>query len=217
MPYLLHLPADTPLSAIQAALGRVRPRDIALIFPYGTPVTLASQVDFTALHSLHAFCETLDKHVVIIGGDEALRAAAVAAGFAAATSLDAWKGASSSRFPRPASPPVDEDSEWPTPLALVDIDHDHDIDLDILPEYVQQLLGDGHEYTGPRDHDAALEERIARNTRPLDDEDDIATIASESYEDGITSTIRGTSGLDSRHDVLGASSSEDESSNSSTM
>lgn len=216
MPHLLHLHSDTPLPTIQAAVGRVRPREIALIFPYGVPVALAGEADSAALHSLYRYCETLDKAVVIIGGDEALRAAAVLAGFAAATSLDAWKGASGSRFPHPMSAPDDE-GEWPTPLTLVGNDPDQEVDLDVLPDYVQLLLGD-EGYTGPRESDADLEERIARNTHPLeDDEDDIASIVSESYEDGITSTIRDTSGLADLRDVLGSSSDEDESSDSSTM
>jgi hypothetical protein len=76
------------------------------------------------------------------------------------------------------------------------------------------LLGDDQE----GDHDDAPEARLARNTHPLDDdEDDIAGLASESYEDGMTSTIRGTSGLGDWHDVLGTSRGEGESSDSSTM
>ncbi|MGZ3678693.1 MAG: hypothetical protein ACXWQR_09010 [Ktedonobacterales bacterium] len=218
MPYLLQLRADTSLSAIQTALGRVRPRDIALIFPSGMPVALASDADLTALHSLQRFCEALDKEVVIIGGDEALRAAAVASGFAAATSLDAWKGASGSRIPRPSSTTVDEDDEWPTPLSLVDVDAEPEADFDVLPEYVQQLLGDNQDFRGSDDQDDALEGRVARNTHPLDDdEDDTAAFVSESYEDGMTSTIRGTSGIEDWHDVLGSASGEGESSDSSTM
>lgn len=218
MPYLLRLHSDTPLSAIQAALGRIRPRDIALLFPYGTPVALVGDVDFVALHTLYRYCATLGKDVVIIGGDEALRAAAVATGFAAATSLDAWKGASGSRFARPVSAVADEGDAWPVSLSLVSTELDQDADLDVLPEYVQRLLGDGQEFTGPRDHDADLEARIARNTHPLvDDEDDIASIVSESYEDGITAAIRGTSGIKKWPDALGSSSDEEESSDSSTM
>jgi hypothetical protein len=218
MPYLLQVRADTSLSAIQIALGRIRPRDIALIFPSGMPVALAGDADLTVLHSLQRFCEALDKDVVIIGGDEALRAAAVASGFAAATSLDAWKGASGSRFPRPASTTVDEGDDWPTPLSLVDIDADQEADFDVLPEYVKQLLGDDPDFRGPHDHDDALEARVARITHPLeDDEGDTAGFVSESYEDGMTSTIRGTSGLEDWRDVLGSSSKEGESSDSSTM
>lgn len=198
MPYLLHLRADTSLSTIQMALGRVRPRDIALVFPYGMQVALASDVDFAALHSLQSFCEALGKDVVIIGGDEALRAAAVASGFAAATSLDAWKGASGARFPRPASSAAGEDDEWNTPLALVNIEADEEeVDFDVLPEYVQQLLEDGQEFTGPRDQDEALQARIKHDIHPLEEgDDDVASIASEYYEEGMTSTIRGTSGLE---------------------
>ncbi len=214
MPYLLRLHANTSATAIQEALACVRRRDIALIFPYGTPAALTSDVDVDALHTLHVYCETLGKDVVIIGGDEDLRAAAVAAGFASATSLDAWKGASGSRFPRPAaSLSGGEEDAWPASLSLVSVEPDQEADLDELPEYVQQLLGGDHGYTGPRDHDAALEARIAHITRPLDD-DDIAVIASESYEDGITSTIRGTSGVEKWPDVLGSTSDEEKSSRS---
>lgn len=218
MPYLLQLRADTSLSAIQTALGQVRPRDIALIFPSGMPVALACDVELTALHSLQRFCEALDKDVVIIGGDEALRAAAVASGFAAATSLDAWKGASGSRLPRPASTTADEDDEWPMSLSLVDVDADQEADFDVLPEYVQELLGDNQDFRGSDDQVDALEGRIARITHPLDDdEDDTAAFASENYEDGMTSTIRGSSGLEDWHDVVDSSSEEGESSDSSTM
>lgn len=220
MPYLLRLRADTSVSTIQEALAYIRPRDIAFIFPFGAPVALASEVDGGVLHTLHLFCETLGKDVVIIGGDETLRAAAVAAGFAAATSLDAWKGASGSRFPRPAPLSEDEkDGPWPLSLSFVSAETDQETgqeaDSDELPEYVRQLLGDDQGYTGPRDRDVALEARIARTTHPLDDDDDdIASIVSESYEDGITSTIRGTSGIGKRLDVFGASSGEEKSSDS---
>lgn len=214
MPYLLRLHANTSATAIQEALACIRRRDIALIFPYSTPAALTGDVD--ALHTLHLYCETLGKDVVIIGGDEDLRAAAVAAGFASATSLDAWKGASGSRFPRPAaSRSVDEGDAWPASLSLVSEEPDQEADLDELPEYVQQLLGGDHGYTGPRDRDAALEARIARITRPLDDDDsDIAVIVSESYEDGITSKIRGTSGIEQRPDAIGSSSDEEKLSRS---
>jgi hypothetical protein len=216
MPYLLRLHADTSATAIQEALACIRRRDLALIFPYGTPTALTGDVDADALHTLHLYCETLGKDVVIIGGDEDLRAAAVAAGFASATSLDAWKGASGSRFPRPAaSRSVDEGDVWPASLSLVSVEPDQEADFDELPEYVQQLLGGDDGYIGPRDRDAALEARIARTTHPLDDADgDIAIFASESYEDGITSTIRGTSGIEKCPDVLGASSDEEKSSRS---
>ncbi len=216
MPYLLRLHANTSATAIQEALACIRRRDIALIFPYGTPAALTSDVDIEVLHTLHLYCETLGKDVVIIGGDEALRAAAVAAGFASATSLDAWKGASGSRFPRPtASLAAGDGDAWPASLSLVSLEPDQEADFDELPEYVQQLLGGDHGYSGPRDRDAALEARIARTTHPLDDdEDDIAIIASESYEDGITSIIRGTSGIEKLPDALGSSSDEEKSSHS---
>lgn len=208
MPYLLQLRADTSFAAIQTALGRIRRRDIALIFPYGASVALVREAECTALHSLQRFCEALGKDVVIIGGDEALRAAAVASGFAAATSLDAWKGASGSRFLRPPSAQADED-DWISPLALVDIEADQEADFDVLPEYVQQLLGDAQEYTGPRDHDDALQARIAQDAQPLED-DDVASVASEHYEEGMTSTIRGTSGLESWRDAQNSPAGEGE-------
>lgn len=218
MPYLLRLRADATIAAIQMALGRIRPRDVALVFPPGIPIALTSDADFAGLLTLHRFCEALDKEVVIIGGDAALRAAAVASGFASATSLDAWKGASGSRLRRPTSAPMGAEDEWSAPLSLIGDDPDQEADFDVLPEYVQQLLENAEEYRVPHDHDPSLEARIARTTRPLDDdEDDIAGIASESYEDGFTAIIRGTGGLEEWPDALGSRTDEEESSDSSTM
>ena len=218
MPHLLRLRADASIAAIQTVLGRIRPRDIALVFPSGAPVALAGDGNFAALLTLHRFCEALGKDVVIIGGDEALRAAAVASGFASATSLDAWKGASGSRLRRPTSAPARAEDEWPAPLSLVRNELDKEADFDVLPDYVQQLLEDDEGDPGPHDRDPSLEARIARTTRPLDDdEDDIASIASESYEDGFTAIIRGTSGLEEWPGALDSAADEEESSDSSTM
>lgn len=88
MIHTIRLDAGTHLEAVRAALVRVPDREVALVFPLGQHCALAES---DALAALHQDCETQRIAAVIIGGDAALRAAAVAAGFAAATSLDEWE------------------------------------------------------------------------------------------------------------------------------
>src|SRR5579859_4440566 len=77
------------LRAIAAAIGRTRGHSIAVIFPSTPPPELAEGEE--ALAALRAHADRLGKHVVVVGGDETLRARAVAAGFPVATSLEEWQ------------------------------------------------------------------------------------------------------------------------------
>ncbi len=90
MIYTIQCDTGTPTDAIRAALARAPSDEIALTFPLGVACALA---DAAELEALWAHCQALGKHVVVIGGDQALRAHAVAAGFAAATSLEEWETA----------------------------------------------------------------------------------------------------------------------------
>ena len=88
MVHRISLAADAHLDAVRAAIERASAHELALIFPLGVHCVLASADTLTTLYEV---CAALEKDVIIIGGDGALRASAVAAGFAAATSLDEWE------------------------------------------------------------------------------------------------------------------------------
>lgn len=87
MVHVLRVAADARRDVIQNAINQASPLELALDFPLGVHCALTDE-DFVALF---AACAALGKDVVVIGGDGALRARAVAAGFAAATSLDEWE------------------------------------------------------------------------------------------------------------------------------
>jgi hypothetical protein len=88
MLYTVQLRPDTSREEAQTALARVASDEVGLVFPLGTRCVLASPDD---LEALHAFTESLRKRAIIVGGDETLRACAVTAGFAAATSVAEWE------------------------------------------------------------------------------------------------------------------------------
>jgi hypothetical protein len=90
MIHTIQLRPDTSREAAQAVLDRTQAEDVALAFPSGERCTLAREGE---LEALYQHCQALSKRVVIIGGDEMLRAYAVAAGFAAATSVEEWETA----------------------------------------------------------------------------------------------------------------------------
>ena len=91
MIYTIQCDTGTPTDAIRVALARApEDQEVALAFPLGAACALA---DAAELEALWAHCQALGKRVVVIGGDQALRAHAVAAGFAAATSLEEWETA----------------------------------------------------------------------------------------------------------------------------
>ena len=88
MPHVLRVPSEVTLDALQSAVAGLRARQIAVIFPSGRPSRLGSA---ETMRDLHSYAAVLGKDLIMIGGDPHLRAVAVAAGFAAATSLEEWE------------------------------------------------------------------------------------------------------------------------------
>lgn len=166
MAHILHLASTSRLPAIQADLARIRAQQVALVFPLHTHPLIA---EHDTLLALRAFCEALDKDVAIIGGDDALRALAVAVGFVAATSLDAYAAREHSGY----TPPPGSLAAWiEADAAFVASQHmaaEHQPSSDEPPAYVLELLRAEGTYTGPRD-DPTQSSPVRRSravTRPL--------------------------------------------------
>jgi hypothetical protein len=200
MTYTLAVLPDAPPAAILVALGRLRPREIALIVPLGKPSLLADPI---ALHQLALFCQHADKAIAIIGGEETLRARAVAAGFVVATSLEDHEQRASQHPLRRLSHQSWEDSyaqfvarrnsrpSRPRP-------RDDEVPLDEPPEYVRRLLEELP--ISPVVHGTpqpAAMQRSRRTTRklPAVADEDLVREAYESDEDTVTETIRTTGTL----------------------
>jgi hypothetical protein len=88
MTHLVRLRAGARAEEAQRALERAPVSDVAVILPLGVPVALAQGDE---LRQLAEFCQAQGKRIVLVGGDQALRAQAVAECLAAATSLDEWE------------------------------------------------------------------------------------------------------------------------------
>lgn len=76
------------LMDVLASLDRVSGRQIAVVFPHGSPCALGNPADLSVLAE---HCERRSIELTLIGGDSVLRAYAVAAGFSAATSIGEWQ------------------------------------------------------------------------------------------------------------------------------
>lgn len=193
---------DAPLAAVESALARVRDSRVALSFPAHPPASLA---DERALRLLAALCGGLGKDVLIVGGDDHLRALAVAAGFAVATTL-------ADDEPRPTR----DDAEFPAAAweqaeatfavhrgrVTLPLRMDDDVPEDLAdepPDYVRHLVQREGTYRGPRDEDGSGVRRMPRVTRPLEplDDDDLLRFENESHEERVTRAIRRTGGLTS--------------------
>lgn len=194
------------LRAISAAIGRTRTRSVAVIFPPAPAPELAKQ---EALPALRAYADRLGKQVVVVGGDETLRARAVAAGFPVATSLEEWQ----------ADEPEAALMGWP-PAGRAGAEHapesvfvlpepaaggDGDVPREEMPEYVRRIRDLGGHYTGPLEAEPARTgqtRRLPRITMPLPaveldpdgDTADAVRLAQERREERITSAIRRTGG-----------------------
>jgi hypothetical protein len=88
MVYTIHLEAAASGEMARAAVARAPRGEVALVFPWGRPCALS---DASWLAALYDACAARDILLVIVGGDHLLRAHAVAAGFAAATSIEEWE------------------------------------------------------------------------------------------------------------------------------
>lgn len=203
MPHVLRVPSDVTLEAIRSALAAVRTQRVAVIFPLGRPSRIGTA---ETMQDLHSYALVLGKDVIMIGGDPHLRAAAVAAGFAAATSLEEWEETQ----PELRAVTVRGGPTRPlwelTDLAIVSddwfaislpgaLDYPY---TDEPPPYVQELLAagiadlDAGSSNMPDDPpDGATDDELdpdTENERALLD-------AHEHYEDHITMAIRESGGV----------------------
>lgn len=187
----LHLPAMSSLADVRAALARYESGEARLIFP---PSAAAELARLDVLAALRAFCREQEIEAVFIGGDETLRAVAVAAGFAAATSIDAWEASAPETQVAFAQPSAEEWAEADAALVGASTRHPGDSGSGWHadpPEYVMRLLGVEGGYGGPRDELTPQEaERL-----PHDDATDPLLRAHYDYEERITATIRDTGRL----------------------
>lgn len=200
MRQVLHIRAQASLFAIQATISHTRAKRLALVFPLGEQTAL----DAETLESLSGWCRASGADVAIIGGDESVRAGAVAAGFAVATTLDEWETGTmpAVRHTRPLSLRRNtrelELPERPT-LRLVGKDEENELSAldpeweDQPPEFVVELMEQDGAYPGA-DADSVA---IPAEEQPEDDEERVRREA-ESYEDHITGRIRRTGGQPSR-------------------
>ena len=191
---VLRFHAESSYAVINAALTLHPAHSLAIVFPAGARPQIATSGQLSALF---ARTQALGKDVTIVGGDTELRVAAVAAGFAAATTIDDWK--LGKRF---AAQSVEargrRDANEEAGLLM----------LEPEPER-HDLNGSGGSWLAePPLHIATLletREQQSRITPPmhkftdaeLDARDAEAVLqASERYEDDITARIRATSELD---------------------
>lgn len=190
--YVLQLPATSSLGSVRAALARYESCETLLVFP---PCGAGALAHLEALAALRAFCSEQEITAVIVGGDESLRAVAVAAGFGAATSIDAWE----SREPETSAafvyPSADEWAAADAALVAASAGRSDDDGAAWHadpPEYVLRLLGDEGGYAGPRDEPTPEE---AERLRAADAATDPLLRAYHDYEERITATIRDTGRL----------------------
>lgn len=196
MPRIIHVPANASAAAIQATLAGARAREIALSFPLGVPCVAGTR---EVMRELYACALALHKDVVIVGGDGHLRAAAVAAGFPAATSVAEWEAA----LPQiPATVHWDRDGDGhqePPLLSLVPwqderspYDDPFEPFNELPPEFVLELMARDGAYGAPN----ADDDRGAGLPPDGDAADgDELRAAHERYEERITRAIRHTGGL----------------------
>ncbi len=189
---VLRFRAESSYALINAALTLHPARSLAVVFPVGARPQIAESGQLSALF---ARTRALGKEVTIVGGDTALRVAAVAAGFAVATTVEDW------RLGKPSSAqPADKHAGR---------EGDAQAGLLVLEAERQDLNGSGGSWlVEPPLHIATLlepREQPSRVTPPmhvftdgeLDARDAEAVLqASERYEDDITARIRATSELD---------------------
>ncbi len=187
MRQILHIRAEAALPAIEKAIQRARAQRLTLCFPFGRTSAVA---DWELLTALAERCRSLGIDAAIIGGDETLRANAVAAGFAVATTLDEWDTGTmpAVRSVRRGQLANVAESEPPR-LSLV-IDAAADPYDDEPPPYVIELMvSEGMYPDSPGDP-------ASPGADAMRDEGGDALLAShEHYEEDITAAIRDTGRL----------------------
>src|SRR5260370_40247245 len=144
MRQILHIRAEAALPAMEAAIQRARAQRLTLCFPFGRPSAVA---DWELLTALAERCRSLGIDAAIIGGDETLRANAVAAGFAVATTLDEWDTGTMPAVRAARRGQHADDAERALPRLSLVIDDDAataDAYDDEPPPYVtQRMAGEG--------------------------------------------------------------------------
>lgn len=190
MRQILHIRAEAALPAIETAVQRVRARRLALSFPFGRTSAVA---DWRLLTALGERCRSLGIDVAIIGGDATLRANAVAAGFAVATTLDEWDtGTMPTVCAARHGQRADDAERTSRHLSLV-IDDDpaagpYD---DEPPPFVIELLVSEGMYPDPHCDPPPGADGAQ------DEGGDTLLASHEHYEEGITAAIRDTGRLPS--------------------
>jgi hypothetical protein len=217
---VLRFTPKATLAEVARSICRTPARRIALVFPLGDRTRFANKGWMDALAAL---CREHHKDATIVGGDELLRASAVAGGLRAAVTLDDWREAQPERSSRRARARLDV----PVRLAVIErpengrtadnreeLDDPFDVDP---PAYVRELLalygsaGDDMGTTPAREtgyepirlrRPFVVAERATSTTRhaydhayDLDSAERLRAI-SEDDEERLTATIRRTSGLD---------------------
>ncbi|HEY7835137.1 MAG TPA: hypothetical protein VIG30_16295 [Ktedonobacterales bacterium] len=203
MVHLIRLAADSRPDAVRAALARTDAQEVALVIPLGADCALA---DGDALAALYDECETLGKAVVIIGGDARLRAGAVAAGFAAATSLEEWETGEHRAVSAPAGPTDEQAPSGYLYVLLPEADDAepglYDSTGDDPPAYVADLLPP--DPTPPAERYAAIPTQPRVRTPAQERRDEARREAAQAaaqerarlaYEERVTSAIRATGTL----------------------
>jgi hypothetical protein len=211
MLYTVQLRPDSSREEAQAALARTASDEVGLVFPLGARCTLASSAD---LEALYAFSETLRKCVIIIGGDETLRACAVTAGFPAATSVAEWETSkykavrSTHRLTWPGHRNRGAEAAELAPLRMVSADAGRGEDREDLydpadadpPTYVVDLMADDQAMSMERTAAVPTIPMRSRTTRRLSEtlqaraEARALEQAHHVYEDRVTSAIRASAG-----------------------
>lgn len=217
MTHSIHLEPTARRESMYTALAHVSALEIALVFPLGATCALAEPAELEALRER---CDALGVRAIIIGGDETLRARAVAAGFAAATTMEEWD-TSSHKAVHPSQrswgPRVGRRSNAGLPSAGMRMlgdkrSHDEEDVGDLYepigedpPGYVADLIAGDQELSPPRRHAEVptVPLRRGRATRKLADslrelarERDALERAHQAYEEQITATIRTSAGMD---------------------
>ena len=192
MRQILHIRAEAALPAIEKAIQRARAQRLTLCFPFGRTSAVA---DWELLTALAERCRSLGIDAAIIGGDETLRANAVAAGFAVATTLDEWDTGTMPAVRAARRGPHADDAERALPRLSLVIDDDAataDAYDDEPPPYVIELMVSEGMYPDPHG------DPPPPGADGAPDEGGDALLASqEHYEEGITAAIRDTSRLPS--------------------
>jgi hypothetical protein len=217
---VLRFQVHTSLADVVRAVRRTPAQRIALVFPLGLHTPLANLVRMEALADV---CREHRKEATVVGGDDRLRAFAVACGLSAAVILDDWREARparTSKWAKGSAPVQPQLVLLPLPGAGIAAeepadDEDDSFDVD-PPAYLRELLAlhgrglDADDASDSEDSaDSPEDGEVIRVRRPFAVAPRMTTLAydvdsgallrslSEDDEERLTATIRKTSGLKS--------------------